>query len=303
MGQLEEMQIFIRIVESGGIGKAAEQLNLAKSAVSRRLADLESRLACKLIQRTTRTSSLTEAGKVYYERALKVVESVEEMNSAIHRDEQQLSGTLRVAVPLSFGLAHLTSAFDAFAKMHPNLVLKIDFSDREVDMVEEGFDLAFRIGELKDASIQARKIVPIRFVLCASPDYLQQCGEPQTPEDLKSHKVLNYTGDRNGVWHLTDSDGYAHPVQASGQIHANNGDFLRQMAVSGHGVIFSPTFIVWQSLRQGELVPVLKEYQLPFIHAYAVYPQNRYLSHKARVFIDFLVAHFGNQAYWDEGLF
>ncbi|WP_373019148.1 LysR family transcriptional regulator [Thiomicrorhabdus sp.] len=303
MGQLEEMRIFIRVVEAGGIGKAAEQLNLAKSAVSRRLSDLESRLACKLIQRTTRTSSLTEAGQLYYERALKVLESIEEMNSSIRNDEQQLRGTLRVAVPLSFGLAHLTGVFDQFAKQHPELTLQIDLSDREVDMVEEGFDLAFRIGQLKDALIQARKLVPIRLILCASPDYLQEYGTPEVPEDLKEHKVLHYTGDKTGVWHLTDSEGYSHPVQASGQIYANNGDFLRKMAVSGHGIILSPTFIAWESLQKGELVQVLKEYNLPLIHAYAVYPQNRYLSNKARVFIDFLVEYFGDKAYWDEGLF
>ncbi|MDG6774008.1 LysR family transcriptional regulator [Thiomicrorhabdus sp. ZW0627] len=303
MGQLEEMQIFIRVVEAGGIGKAAEQLNLAKSAVSRRLSDLESRLSCKLIQRTTRTSSLTEAGKVYYERALKVLESVEDMNSAIRNDEQQLRGTLRVAVPLSFGLAHMTDVFDQFAKQHPELTLQIDLSDREVDMVEEGFDLAFRIGQLKDALIQARKLVPVRLILCASPDYLKEHGVPEVPEDLKEHKILHYTGDKTGVWHLTDSEGYAHPVQASGQIYANNGDFLCKMAVSGHGIVLSPTFIAWKSLHEGELVQVLKEYQLPKMHAYAVYPQNRYLSQKARVFIDFLVEYFGDKAYWDEGLF
>jgi DNA-binding transcriptional LysR family regulator len=303
MGQLEEIQVFIRVVEAGGIGKAAEQMNLAKSAVSRRLSDLESRLACKLIQRTTRSSHLTEAGQVYYERALKVLESVEEMNYAIQQGDAALRGTLRIAVPLSFGLAHLSGVFHEFAKAHPQLNLQIDFSDREVDLIEEGFDLAFRIGELKDASIQARKIVPVNFVLCASPDYLKQQGEPRDHEALKAHKLLRYTANKYQALPMQDPQGQWHEVVMSSQIQANNGDFLGQMGVAGHGVVFSPTFIVWQALQSGALRPLLTDYRLPTMHAYAVYPQNRYLSQKARVFIDFLVERLGNRAYWDEGLF
>lgn len=300
MGQLEDIQIFIRIVEAGGIGKAAEQLNLAKSAVSRRLADLEQRLGTKLIQRTTRTSSLTEAGKSYYQRALKVTEAVEEMNSTTAAEDAQLEGTLRLAVPLSFGLDHLTPALDLFAKEHPQLTLQIDFSDREVDMVEEGFDLAFRITDLKDSTIQARKIVPIKFAILASPDYLQKYGEPKTHHDLKDHKVLKYSFSQSTEWGLVDKDGQMHHINFTSHIHANNGSFLVYMATKGHGIVLSPTFICWEAVATGDLVPVLTDYHIPSIHAYAIYPQNRYLSQKARVFIDFLVERFGENAYWDQ---
>ena len=302
MGQLEDIQVFIRIVESGGIGKAADQLGMAKSAVSRRLTDLENRLATKLIQRTTRTLNLTEAGQVYYQSAIKVVDSFETLNHSVHTSEQTLTGTLRIALPLSFGLTHLSPLLDEFAKQHPQLTLKLDFSDREVDLIEEGIDLAFRIGELKETAIQARKIVPIQFLVCASPDYLKQAGLLKTPQDLKQHKVLRYSADQNADWSFVDKLGKPQSVALESQLFANNGDFLMQMAIAGHGVALLPTFIVWQAVIAGQVQPVLSDYKIPQLNAYVIYPQTRFLSQKSRVFIDFLVSQFGKQAYWDKEL-
>ena len=302
MGQLEDIQVFIRIVEAGGIGKAADQLNMAKSAVSRRLTELESRLATKLIQRTTRTLNLTEAGQVYYQRAIKVVDSFETLNHSVQTSDQSLSGTLRIALPLSFGLSHLSPVLDKFASEHPQLTLKLDFSDREVDLIEEGIDLAFRIGDLKETAIQARKILPIRFMICASPEYLEQAGLPETPQDLKNHKILQYASDQNQGWFFVDSEGKQNSVNLESKLIANNGDFLMKMAIEGHGVLFSPTFIVWQAIAEGQLKPILTDYQLRELNAYVIYPQTRFLSQKARVFIDFLVAYFGKQAPWDAQL-
>jgi len=302
MGQLEDVQVFIRIVEAGGIGKAADQLDMAKSAVSRRLTELENRLATKLIQRTTRTLNLTEAGQVYYQSAIKVVDAFETLNHSVHASDQTLTGTLRIALPLSFGLTHLSPLLDEFARRHPQLTLKLDFSDREVDMIEEGIDLAFRIGELKETAIQARKIVPIRFLVCASPDYLKQAGLPKTPQDLKQHKILQYSADHNQDWRFVDNKGVNHSVALESQLFANNGDFLMQMAIAGHGVLFSPTFIIWQAITSGQLKPILTDYQTPELNAYVIYPQTRFLSQKARVFIDFLVEKFGQKAYWDAEL-
>jgi len=302
VGQLEDIQVFIRIVEAKGIGKAADQLNMAKSAVSRRLADLESRLSTKLIQRTTRTLNLTEAGQLYYQNALKVLGAVDELNHLVHTSEQALTGTLRIALPLSFGLLHLTPVLDQFAKLHPELSLKLDFSDREVDMIEEGVDLAFRIGELKDASIQARKIVPIHFALCASADYLNRAGLPKTPEELKQHMRLSYSVDQNRPLVFVGKNGEKHTVSMPSQLQANNGEFLLKMAVAGHGIVFLPTFIAWQAIKEGQLQTLLEDYSLPVVHAYAIYPQNRFLSQKARVFIDYLVSYFTSPAYWDKAL-
>ncbi|MCG7588778.1 LysR family transcriptional regulator, partial [Photobacterium sp. OFAV2-7] len=192
MGQLEDMHVFIRVVETGSITKAAEQLNLAKSAVSKRLSELENRLNSKLINRTTRKSSLTEAGTLYYQQVKQILEEVDELNNRISSATQHLEGSLKLALPLSFGLSQLAPALDIYAKKYPNLKIETDFSDRKVDIVEEGFDLAFRIGHIEDSSFRARKIAPIKHVLCASPEYLEQHGTPASLEELKSHRFLKY---------------------------------------------------------------------------------------------------------------
>lgn len=300
MGQLEEMSVFVRIVEAGGIGKAADQLGLAKSGVSRRLTALETRLGVTLINRTTRSSSLTSAGQEYYERAVKLIGEVAELNGLAADEGKPLKGQLRLAVPLSFGLTHLSPAIDEFASAHPGLSINIDFSDRQVNLVEQGVDLAIRISDLSDSSLQARRICPIRIQLCASPAYLQKYGSPGKPEDLKDHEVLGYTLGSGQAIRLADQRGGEQLVHFSARIAANNGDFLHDMALAGHGIAVLPTFIVWQSLAAGKLAPVLKRYTPPGINAWAVYPQTRYLSQRARKLIDFLVKRFGDRPYWDE---
>ena len=300
MGQLEDMNMFIRVVDAGGISRAAEQLGLAKSAVSRRLVDLESRLGVRLINRTTRTSSLTEIGRTYYERAIKVVDDVSELNAITADSSTSLQGTINIAAPLSFGLSHLSSAIDSFVKQHPELTINIDFSDRQVDLVEEGLDLAFRIAELKDSSLIARKISPIKIILCASPDYLKEHGTPETPDDLKNHKLLHYNISGTSTWKLSDEKGKQYSINVTAKIIANNGNFLRDMAIAGHGIVSSPTFISWKAIATGDLVTVLSDYKLPQLNAYAVYPQTRYLSQRTRMLIDFLVERFGDNPYWDQ---
>lgn len=301
MGQLEDMQAFVRVVEAGSISHAADQLGVTKSAVSRRLSELEARLGTTLLKRTTRSSSLTDAGQRYYERSLIVIDDVAELNAITAGNDNALSGTLRLAAPLSFGLSHLSPAIDIFARKHPDLTIRINFSDRQIDLVQEGVDLAFRIAELKDSSLKARKITSIKLMLCASPDYLKRQGSPQTPENLKKHQLLNYDSSGSVLpWRLLDSKGQEHIVHPEAKIIANNGDFLRDMSIAGHGIFISPTFISWEALAKGKLVQVLPDYRIPSINAYAVYPQTRYLPQRARSFIDFLVRRFGENPYWDQ---
>lgn len=300
MGQLEKIEIFIRIVEAGGIGKAAEQMNMAKSAVSRRLSELETQLGAKLIHRTTRTSKLTEAGQQFYEKALGVVSAFSDLTQTVREGDEGVSGTLRIAVPLSFGLNHLTPVFDAFMDAYPGIRLDIDFSDAEVDLVSSGVDMAIRISDLKDSSMQARKIAPIQFAMVASPGYLQKHGVPSALQDLKHHQLLKYGNDVMNSWRLIDELGEQHDISFNSRIQANNGDFLKEMAKSGHGIILSPTFIIWQDLQAGSLVRVLETYHRPEIHVYAVYPRNRFVSKKTRAMIDFLLDFFQQKAYWDE---
>lgn len=302
MSQLEEMRNFVRIVESGSISKAAEQLGIAKSGVSRRLVELEKRLGTLLLNRTTRRSSLTETGRTYYEGAVKLLGDVSELDAMAADSDASLSGTLRVAVPLSFGLCHLSPAIDEFFRAHPDLVINIDFSDRHIDLLEQGVDLAIRIADLGDSSLQARKICPIRLLLCASPAYFERYGIPKTPAELAGHRILQYDIGGSSQLRLLDTQGVEHLVPVNAPLIANNGDFLKDMAVAGHGIILTPSFIAWQAIAAGELVTVLDAYSPPQLNAYAVYPQTRYLSRRARILIDFLVARFGDNPYWDQFL-
>ena len=300
MGQLENMATFARVVEAGGISKAADQLAIAKSAVSRRLVELESQLGVILLNRTTRAVSLTEVGREYYARAVRVLDDVAELNAQVVDAGSSLTGSIRISAPMSFSLAHLAPALDEFMTLHPALTLNLDFSDRHVDLVEEGFDLALRIGSLSDSSLQARKITPIKRCLCASPKYLAEQGSPKTIKEFKQHELLHYSGSPVNSWVLLDAMGKQHSVSVKSRIIGNNGDFLKDMALAGRGIVFSPTFIVWQELRSGELKVVMEDYSCPDIHAYAVYPKNRYLSQRTRKLIDFLAMRFGDRPYWDE---
>ena len=301
MGQLEDMQVFIRVVEAGGIGLAADQLGIAKSAVSRRLADLESRLGVTLINRTTRTSSITETGSLYYKRAIAILDDVSELNTLASDPQTSLQGTLRLAAPLVFGLTHLTPALDEFTKQHPELALQVDFSDRHIDLVEGGFDLAFRISDLNDSSLKARRLFQARMILCASPNYLAQWGEPESPNDLKHHQCLRYTFDPVTL-KLLDKQGDEILVPIQEKMLANNGYFLCRMAMAGHGIVSLPTFITWEAVSTGKLVPILTEYTIPSNNAYAVYPKTRYLPQRVRLLIDFLVERFGDNPYWDQSI-
>jgi DNA-binding transcriptional LysR family regulator len=300
MNAFEEMQHFVRIVEAGSISKAAAQLGLAKSGVSRRLAELEARLGVRLLNRTTRRSSLTDAGRTYYEGAVKLLSDVSELDALVADSEASLQGSLRLAAPLSFGLGHLAPAIEEFMRSHPAVTIDIDFSDRQIDLVAQGVDLAIRIAELRDSSLKARRICPVRLMLCASPAYLEQHGMPRNVEELEGHRILHYDIGGGPVLRLADAHGGERLLHIRPALVANNGDFLRDMAIAGHGIILTPSFIAWQAVALGELVPFLRECWPAPLNAYAVYPQTRYLSRRARAFIDFLAERFGDNPYWDQ---
>lgn len=299
MGQLEDMAMFVRIVNAGSISKAAEQLGIAKSAISRRLSELEARLGGQLLSRTTRKSKLTASGEQYYQRANNILDEVDSLNEQTAGVKAGIAGTLKLTAPLSFGLRHLSDVIDAFAREHSKLSFQLDFSDRQVDLVEEGYELAIRIGELEDSSYQAKRLTSIRHVLCASPDYLSKMGAAETITQLERHVFLQYSLSKQGKLELTDARGQKHNLTLQPRIKANNGDFLLNMAVKGHGITYLPRFLAYQALARGELVAVMQQYQLPVLYAYAVYPKNRFLSQRCRYLIDFIAAHFGDSPYWD----
>ncbi len=302
MDRFDALQTFIRVVDAGSFSLAAERMNTAKSAVSRRVADLEAHLGVRLLNRTTRSLSLTESGRTLYQRALRLVADLEEVEATLSTQATALKGSLRIAAPLSFGLLHLGPAINDFAARHPEVRLFIDFNDRIVDLVEEGFDLAVRIARLADSSLIARKLTPIREVVCASPGYLQRHGTPSTPRELEGHVCLRYTNIPDSPWQYRAPDGSRGAVKLDAWLEANNGDYLRDAAIAGFGVIRQPTFIVYQAIEAGDLVPLLVDYAWSDINAYAFYPSARHLSRRVRAFVEFLQSRFGDEPYWDRCL-
>ncbi len=299
MSVFDEMQTFVKIVDAGSITGAANRLNTAKSAVSRRLSELETRLGVQLLKRSTRRMSLTETGKSYYERCVRILADIEETESAVTTESAALKGKLRITAPLSFGVLHLGSAVASFMQEHPELTLDVQFSDQQINLVDEGYDLAIRIAELDDSTLIARRLTPIKIIACASPAYLKKFGTPQTPEDLVHHPFLHYGNRADSVWTYRDKNGKEGRVRLNCVLSANNGSFLRDIGITGKGIMIEPSFILYKAFESGALVPILQDYQWPLLNAYVVYPPTRHLSHRVRVFIDFLVQRFGDEPYWD----
>ena len=302
MNRLMEMEIFAKIVEVGSISGAADRLGMVKSAVSKRLGDLESRLGATLLNRTTRRLSLTGAGSEFYERCDRILNEVAEAERNVAETDGTLTGHIRIAAPLSFGLEHVGPAINDFMQLHSGVTVELDFNDRLVDLIAEGFDLGIRIAKLSDSSLIARKLTPIRHVICASPAYWDQHGRPEHPSDLKQHKGLRYTLSAQRSWSYLAPDGSRGSITMSGQSSANNGVFLSQAAIKGAGVIRMPVFIVYQQIESGELEPVLLDYLWGDIHAWAVYPKTRHLPYRFRVLIDYLTETFGESPYWEQCL-
>lgn len=301
MDRFDSLQTFVAVVETGSFSAAAARLDRAKSAVSRQVAALESHLGVQLLNRTTRRLSLTEAGREFHEQAQRILADLEEAELSVAAEQTALRGRLRLAAPLSFGVQHLAPALAEFLTRHPELVLDLDLDDRRINLVEEGFDLALRIGELADSSLVARPLAPIRMQLCASPDYLRRHGRPRTPQDLAFHAGLVYGNVPEAQqWRFSDVAGEVHSVKVSARLRANNGDVLLRAALDGLGVVVSPTFIAHRALAAGELVPLLPDYQAPGTSAYAVYPSRRHLPQRVRALIEFLAQRFGDAPYWDQ---
>jgi DNA-binding transcriptional LysR family regulator len=303
MDRLECLESFIAVVESGQFSAAAERLGLGKSVISRRISDLEEYLGALLIQRTTRRLSLTEAGRTFYPRAVQLLEDLAEAEQSVSASQHALSGRIRLAAPLSFGVMHLAPALNSFMTRHPGVLLDMDFNDSQVDLIQEGVDLALRIGRLEDSTMVALPLAPIRAVACASPGYLAQYGTPQTPQALTNHHCLCYTNlPEPQKWQFVDSDGQSHSVRVDNRMQANNGQIILEAAASGHGICLSPTFIAYRTILEGRLTPILTDYKVPEATAYAIYPNRRFIPQRVRVLSDYFRELFGERPYWDECL-
>lgn len=302
MEHFAAIPIFVAVVEAGSFSAAAERLGLTKSAVSKRIQLLEAGLNVRLLQRTTRSLSLTEAGERYYDRArgaLALANEAEEVAAGLQGRPQ---GLLRVAAPMVFGRLHLSPLVAEFLRRYPDIQLDMAMDDRMVDLVEGGYDLAVRIGNLPDNRMVARRLAPCRVVVCASPDYLAAHGTPQHPSELAGLNCIHYSYYRGGAsWVFSGPDGEIR-VQPRGNYQVNNSEARRDALLAGLGICEMPTFIVGPDLAAGRLAAVLSDYPLPAHAIHAVYPQRR-LPAKARAFIDFLDEKLGGDApQWDRGL-
>lgn len=292
MDKFTEMQTFVAVVEAGSLVGAADSLSLSKAAVSRHLSQLEARLGVRLLHRTTRRLALTEEGEVFYVRCKALLDEVDEAEAEVSERGGQAVGLLRINAPLTFGILHLAELWGAFKAEHQRVSLDVTLADRAVDLVEEGYDVAIRIGDMENSSLIARKLATTRLVLCASPEYLARAGVPEHPRQLAENAVVAYSYfDRGDSWPFEGPEGTVsvkvHPV-----MRTNNGDTCRIAALSHQGIMLQPTFLVGPDIEAGRLVELLPEYRSLEIGIHAVYPSRKHVSPKVRLLIDFLVESF-----------
>ena len=299
MDRLQSMEAFVKVVEQGSFAGAAEALNLSRAMVSKHVAALEDRLGVRLLQRTTRRLSLTEVGRAYFDRSRDIIHQLAEAEEAASALQSMPRGTLRINCSTGFGVRHLAPALAAFQAQYPELEVDFTLSDRLVDIVEDGFDLAIRIGQLQDSSLIARRLAPSRLALCAAPAYLAARGAPDHPSQLAGHNFLRYAYASTQEVPLTGPGGEIVEVAFSGNLVSNNGDALLAAALTGQGIVLLPTFYVGAHLAEGALRTLLPGWKLPQLTIHAVYPVNRHLAAKVRLFVDFLVDRFRGDPPWD----
>jgi len=298
MTEFNIIPVFIAVVESGGFSPAARKLGISKSAVSKRITQLESRLGVRLLYRTTRRLSLTEAGERYYEHAVKAMAHAYEAEDAVTQLQSTPQGRLRINVPMSFGRMHIAPLIPRFLAQYPQIQIDMTMEDRIVNLVDEGYDLAIRAGELPDSSLVARELAPLRSVLCASPAYLEKHPRPTQPSDLLQHNCVIFSHGPS-EW-LFERNGATEAVVVSGNLRVSNGEVVREALLQGLGIGRVATFMVGQELANKQLVQLLDDYQMPTAHFNIIYPQRRHLPSKVRVFIDFLTNAIDHDApYWE----
>jgi DNA-binding transcriptional LysR family regulator len=303
MDKFADIEAFTAVVDAGSFSAAGERLGIAKSVVSRRISQLEGRLGSRLLHRTTRRLALTDTGKNFYQRAVQILADLDDAEQSVTEETIELRGSLKLAAPLSFGLMHLSEAITDFLGEHPAIELNLDLNDRNINLVEEGFDMAVRIGELQDSTLVARRLGTVRFMTCASRTYLERHGEPAHPDELQQHIGLQYSNiSYKQQWRYQTPAGKTIHAQPQIRIRANNGNALAAAASAGLGIIRSPTFILGGYVKEGSLVTILNQYQGAAVGIYAVYPPGRLMPRRVQVFSDFLSGRYGDHPYWDAGL-
>jgi len=298
MSELDDIRSFIAVVDAGGFGRAAQSLGLAKSIVSRRVSRLEAELGTRLLSRTTRGVSATEAGLEFKARSERVLAELEEAREAVAQQAGGVAGRLRLSMPLTFGTRHVAPLLGELAQKYPRLEIDVQASDRYVDLIGERFDAAIRIGSLKDSSLIARRLAPVHATVIGSPDYLDRRGRPATPADLNEHDCLLYSGTNDQDWVFRAGKRWI-TMRPQGRLVSDNGDTLLSWVAAGLGLAVLPTFIASDAIRSGAVEPILLDYPMPTRALYVVRPPGAYVPGKVRVLIDLLVERFGGTPYWD----
>jgi DNA-binding transcriptional LysR family regulator len=299
MDKLDAMNAFARVVAAGSYAEAARRMGLTRSAVSKAVTELEQLLGVRLLDRTTRRVTPTEAGRVYYEGITGILADVESTESAVSRLHDEPKGLLKINAPMSFGTLYLGPAIAEFMVAYADLRIELILNDRFIDPIEEGVDVTVRIGALPDSSLIARRLAPARRVLAASPAYLEKHGTPSTPDDLIHHRALSFGHSQAAQRFELTQGGETLSVPVTSCLCSNNGDVLRAAALNGNGIVLLPTFLIGPDIAAKKLAVVLPDYEPTGLGIYAVYAPNRYLAAKTRVFIDFLAERFGPQPAWD----
>ena len=291
MDTLTSMKVFAAVVDGGSFAAAAERLGLSRAMTSKYIGHLEEHLGTRLLHRTTRRLGLTESGAAYHERCTQILAEIAEAEASAANLTVKPQGLLRVTMPVSFSVRHMGPLISTYLAKYPQVRIDATLGDRRVDLIEEGLDLALRVGQSPEPGLIAHRLAADRVVFCAAPDYLRRHGVPRVPADLSRHNCLLYSYSSAGnEWTLRDADG-EHTIKVGGTVRANNGDMLKQLAVEGVGLMRQPRFLVGDDLRAGRLVEVLQDYTLDPIGIYAVYPSRRHLSAKIRTFVDHLAEH------------
>lgn len=301
MIEMDDMRCFVEVVDSGGFSRAARLLGISKSMVSRRIARIEADLGARLLDRTTRGISPTEAGLEFKARVERILTEFDEAREAVAEQGGGVIGRLRLSAPLSFGVRHVAPVLARMAIRHPRLELDVSYSDRIADLIGERFDAAIRIGTLRDSSLIARRIAPVRSVVVASPDYLARNGRPHTPSDLSAHECLIYTGSIEPVWKFRTGKRTI-SFRPTGRLRSDNGDVMIRWAMEGLGIAYGPSFLVADGIESGALEPLLVDYTIADEGIHVLRPPGAYVPSKVRVLTDILVERFGGLPHWDRCL-
>jgi DNA-binding transcriptional LysR family regulator len=300
MDRLTSISVFVAAAEAGSLIAAARRFGLSASMAGKHVSALEAELNVRLMQRTTRRLSLTDAGQAYYARCKRILEEFDDANREASDNQQTVRGILRVAAPVTFGAMHLGTVVARYLARHPEVSIEIKLSDRYIDLLSEGIDLSIRIGRLHDSDLVARRLAPCRMMFCASPDFLARHGMPKSVEDLRQAPRLAFSAAVSaGDWTLTDPEGRHHVIDGPLRMSTDNMQMLLTAAAAGAGVTYGPSFVFGQHVARGELVVLLPDHSTSDLAIHAVYPTTRHVPLKLRRFIDHLIEDFGGTPLWD----